>query len=59
MSETTGYVIEIVYVRKQSQKLYKKSSEKFWWLEKIVYLCKTNKDRNYENKNRLLRFTIT
>jgi hypothetical protein len=31
MSETTGYVIEIVYVRKQSQKLYEKCLEKFWW----------------------------
>ncbi len=40
MSETTGFVIEIVYVRKQSHKLYEKSSQKFWWLEKIVYLCK-------------------
>ncbi len=30
MSETTGFVIEIVYVRKQPHKLYEKSSQKFW-----------------------------
>ena len=52
MSETTGFVIEIVYVRKQSHKLYEKSSQKFWWLEKIVYLCCIEnhlKLKRYEN----------